>query len=105
MERFFRVCAAIDYEEIIDLLLHRYGNLEYFMRLDIKTALRLIDKAREKEQEARFFAQWVVQLPNMTKETFVSFEAYVDRVTGRNIDTRPVYECMAEIEEIKKKFI
>ncbi len=104
MERFFRICAEVDCEEIIDLLLHRYGNLDYIMQLDIHTAMRVIEKAREKEKENRFFLQWVVQLPHMTKETYMSFDAYVDKVTGRNIDTRPVSECMAEIEEIKKMF-
>lgn len=104
MEKFFRTCGEIDEEEIIDLLLHRYGNLDYIMRSDIGTAMRIIDKAREKEKENRFFLQWVVQLPHMTKENFMSFEAYVDKVTGRNIDRRSVYECMAEIEEIKKRF-
>lgn len=105
MEKFFQTCNGIDEEEIIDLLLHRYGNLEYIMQSDIETALRIIDKAKEKEKENRYFLQWVVQLPNMGKENFVSFEEYMNRVTGRNIDKRPVYECMAEIEEIKKKFI
>ncbi len=104
MEKFFRTCSGIDEEEIIDLLLHRYGNLEYIMQSDIETAERIIAKAREKEKENRYFLQWVVQLPNMSKENFVSFDEYVDRVTGRNIDNRPVFECMAEIEEIKKKF-
>ena len=104
MEKFFQTCSSIDAEEIIDLLLHRYGNLEYIMQSDIETAERIIAKAREKEQENRHFLQWVVQLPNMSKENFVSFDEYVDRVTGRNIDKRPVFECMAEIEEIKKKF-
>lgn len=104
MEKFFQTCGSIDEEEIIDLLLHRYGNLEYIMQMDIGSAMRIIDKAREKERENRFFLQWVVQLPNMTKETYMSFESYVDKVTGRNIDTRPVSECMAELEEIKKMF-
>ena len=104
MEKFFRLCTQINQTELIDLLLHRYGNLEYFMQLDIDTAMSVIDKAREKERENRFFLQWVVQLPKMTQETYMSFESYLDRVTGRNVDTRPVYECMEEIEEIKKKF-
>ena len=104
MEKFFRTCSKIDEAEIIDLLLHRYGNLEYIMQSDIETAERIIAKAREKEKENRYFLQWLVQLPNMSKENFVSFDEYVDLVTGRNIDNRPVYECMAEIEEIKKKF-
>lgn len=105
MEKFFQTCNGIDEEEIIDLLLHRYGNLEYIMQSDIETAMRIVDKAREKEKENRYFLQWVVQLPNMNKESFVSFDEYVDRVTGRNVDNRPVYECMEELEEIKKKFI
>lgn len=104
MEKFFRICSEIDEEEIIDLLLHRYGNLEYIMRSDFETAGRIIAKAREKEKENRFFLQWLVQLPHMTQETYVSFDSYVDRITGRNIDKRPVYECMSEIEEIKKLF-
>ena len=105
MEKFFQTCSSIDEVEIIDLLLHRYGNLDFFMQSDLQTAQRIIEKAREKERENKFFLQWVVQLPNMTKETFISFESYVDKVTGRNIDTRPVSECMAELEEIKKKFM
>ena len=74
------------------------------MQTDIETALRIIEKAREKEKENRYFLQWVVQLPNMTDENYISFDGYVDRVTGRNIDKRPVAECMAEIEEIKRMF-
>ena len=105
MEKFFQTCSEIDAEEIIDLLLHRYGNLEYIMQADIEHALRIIEKAREKEKESRYFLQWVVQLPNMTQENFVSFEAYVDKVTGRNIDKRPISECMKELEEIKMKFM
>lgn len=104
MEGFFRLCKEIDETELIDLLLHRYGNLEYIMQLDINTALHVIEKAKEKEKENRYFLQWVVQLPNMTQENYMSFEEYVDKVTGRNIDKRPVYECMQELEEIKKMF-
>lgn len=106
MEGFFRSLDAFtkEEEEIIDLLLHRYGNIDYIMQMEIELAAKIIDKAKEKEQENRYFIQWAVQLPNMTKETYISFEDYVDKVTGRNIDTRPISECMAEIEEIKKKF-
>lgn len=74
------------------------------MQSDIDLSMRIIQKAKEKEQEQRHFMQWVVQLPNMTDETYVSFSDYVDRVTGKNIDNRPVAECMKEIEEIKKMF-
>lgn len=105
MESFFRTCSGINEEEIIDLLLSRYGNIDYILQLDIDSAARIIAKAREKEKEKRIFAQWVVQLPHMTKENYISFDDYFDKVTGRNIDNRPISECMAEIEEIKKKFV
>lgn len=104
MGKFFQTCNEIDPEETLDLLLHRYGNIEYIMRLDFAASSRLIKKAIEKEKENRYFLQWVVQLPNMTKENYVSFEAYLDKLTGRNIDKRPTSEIMAEIEEIKKLF-
>lgn len=104
MEKFFRTCSKIDEVEVIDLLLHRYGNLDYILQSDIELAEKIIEKAKEKEKEKRYFLQWVVQLPNMTDETYTNFSSYVDRVTGRNIDKRPVEECMKEIEEIKKKF-
>lgn len=105
MEKFFRLCKEIDEAELIDLLLHRYGNLKYIMQMDIDSALKVIEKAREKEKENRYFMQWVVQLPNMTSETYISLDDYIDKVTGRNIDKRPIFECMAEIEEIKKMFM
>lgn len=104
MESFFRACNSLDETEIIDLLLHRYKSLDYIMQMDIESAERLIAKAREKEKESRYFLQWVVQLPNMTSETYISFSEYMDKVTGRNIDTRPISECMKELEEIKKLF-
>lgn len=103
--KFFQTCSGIDEEEIIDLLLHRYGDIDYILHLDIETAERVIAKAKEKERENRFFLQWVVQLPRMTDETYISFDSYLDRVTGRNIDKRSVAECMAEIEEIEKRFM
>ena len=52
MERFFQTCSSIDEEEIIDLLLHRYGNLEYIMQSDIETAERIIAKEENAEKVA-----------------------------------------------------
>lgn len=75
------------------------------MQSDIDLSMRIIQKAKEKEQEQRHFLQWVVQLPHMIPdENYISFNDYVDRVTGRNIDNRPVTECMKELEEVKKMF-
>ena len=73
------------------------------MQTDIQTGLSLIFKAMEKTREERLFQQWVVQLPWMGKENFVSFADYKDRVTGANIDRRSVAEIMAELDEVERE--
>ena len=57
----------------------------------------------EKEREDRCFQQWVVQLPYMDEKTFVSFEAYMDKLTGANIDRRSVAEIEADLEEVERQ--
>ena len=57
----------------------------------------------EKEREARFFQQWVAQLPYMSEKTFVSFADYKDKLTGANIDRRSVAEIMAELDEVERQ--
>ena len=53
MEKFFQTCSGFDEEEVIDLLLHRYGNLEYIMQTDIETAEKIIAKAKDKEKKEK----------------------------------------------------
>lgn len=58
----------------------------------------------EKEREARIFQQWVVQLPIMSYTgKLVSFSEYKDRVTGANIDRRPVAAIEAELAAVEKE--
>lgn len=61
-------------------------------------------RAQEKERDERFYRQWLVQLPFMNEENYISFADYVDRLTGKNIDTRPAEVILAEIDEIEKEF-
>lgn len=63
----------------------------------------MILRAKSQEQEARFFQQWVVQLPWMDQEHFVSFADYKARVTGANIDRRSVAEILAEADEAERQ--
>lgn len=60
-------------------------------------------KALEQERDDRLFQQWVVQLPLMGTDNFVSFADYKDRVTGANIDRRSVAEIWAELDEVEKE--
>lgn len=72
------------------------------MQLDGDTGLGLIIKALEQERDDRIFQQWVVQLPHMG-DNFISFADYKDRLTGANIDRRPVAEIMAELDEVERQ--
>lgn len=85
------------------MLLHRYHSIEYILQLDADTGCALILKAQEQERDDRIFQQWVVQLPLMGPENFVSFANYKDNVTGANIDRRPTAEILAELDEIERE--
>jgi hypothetical protein len=85
------------------LLLHRYHNIDYILQLDADTGCALITKALEQERDDRIFQQWVVQLPLMDKDNFVSFADYKDKVTGANIDRRSTAEILAELDEVEKE--
>ena len=63
----------------------------------------LILKAAEKNREDRFFLQWVAQLPWMTKDNFISFADYKDKLTGANIDRRSVAEIMKDLDEVERE--
>ena len=67
------------------------------------TGLGLILKAKEQERDERIFQQWVAQLPTMALAGKpVSFSDYRDKVTGANIDRRPVAEIMAELDALEQ---
>ena len=87
----------------LDLLLHRYHNIEYILQLDVKPGLALILKAIEKDRDDRLFQQWVTQLPWMGQDNFISFADYRDRVTGANIDRRSVAEIEADLARAEQE--
>ena len=73
------------------------------MQLDGDTGLGLIIKAMEQERDERIFLQWVVQLPWMGKENYISHADYKNKLTGANIDRRSVAEIMAELNEVERQ--
>ena len=60
-------------------------------------------KALEKERDDRIFQQWVVQLPLMGKDDFVSYADYKDTITGANIDRRSTADILAELDEVERE--
>lgn len=61
---------------VTDLLLHRYGNIEYILRLPFSEGIKLIAKAKEREYEQRVWEAWVIQLPYADKDNFKPYEEY-----------------------------
>ena len=85
-------------------MLHRYHNIEYVLQTDIDLGLSLIDKAVEKNREERLFQQWTAQLPIMAFTGEVeSFADYKNRVTGANIDHRPIAAISRELDEVERE--
>ena len=104
MESFFQVCISFgDEVEVKELILRRYNNIDYIFSMEVLDFLLFLQKAKEKELEEQIRQQWIIQLPHMTKDNYVSFSDYYDRVTGRNIDTRPADAIIKEIEELHRR--
>lgn len=78
-------------------MLHRYGNIQYVFRLPAKRAIKLINKAIDEDRKQRFFMQWLMYLPFMTKDNYVPFEEYYEQTKVPQIDTRPKDEIMREL--------
>jgi len=67
------------------------------MHLPMNHAIKLIAKAIDEERRQRFFMQWVMYLPYMTKENYVPFEEYYEQTKVPQIDMRPKDEIMRDI--------
>lgn len=59
--------------------------------------------AQDRELDERIYAQWLVQLPMMNSDTYISFTDYRDKLTGANLDLRPAEDIIAEIEEAHRR--
>lgn len=84
-------------------MLHRYHNIEFVLQLDINTGVALIIKAMEEKREERLFQQWTAHIPVMAfSGEVISYADYKARVTGANIDRRPVSVLEKELDEVEK---
>lgn len=75
------------------------------MDLDVDTFLGLLKALPAREREDRAYQQWCAMLPYMSMQMieYVSFDEYLGRQTGQNIDMRPRDEIIKEIEELHKR--
>ncbi len=85
--------------ETLDLLLRNYNDCGRVLSMPYKDAIKLVAIINERERRERFYRQWLMYLPNMTKDTYVSFADYYEQVTVPSIDTRPTEVIMRELLE------
>lgn len=106
MENFFKISNSIDLVEVEELLLSRYSNLDYILNLGFYEGYEIILKAYSKESENRAWERWLVDYRNMTKDNFISFEEYKEKLFAPNIIQEKYLtkeELLKEAAEIERK--
>ena len=72
--------------------------------MDYKSAIKLINKAYEKDLEDKVYQMWLTLYPNMDKNNFISFEDFKAKVMIPNIQSLSSAEdVLKEVSEIRKK--
>lgn len=106
MAWFFSVACGVDSEtEIIDSFAERYGwTVTEIGELDTDIAYHLLAEIKQKNREKRAWEQWLELLPYMVLKymNFIEYEDFKNRLCGSDIDTRPIEEIMADVEEVRK---
>lgn len=73
----------------MDLLLHRYGNVDYILQMDIEDGFELIVEAYKQTQEDKLWELYLVDKPNFTEETYMDWEQYKAKAY-ENVEEKPV---------------
>lgn len=71
--------------DILDLLLRRYRDIDYVLRMPYLDGMKLINKAFENEQDEIIYERWLTLYPYMEikKIHFISFKDYKRKLTGK----------------------
>lgn len=99
---FYEGCK-IDYYRMIDLFLHRYGGIDALLPMPFIDFVRLHNVAQEEKIREENYLAWVQLYPHMDKKSFISFDDFNAKATGKIIDTRPSEDILAEVAEIRRK--
>jgi len=69
------------------------------MRMPYQRAIKLIERALEKETEEFYYRLWLARYPNYTPETYETFQEFYDKARPKKIeyDMRDKDELMSEI--------
>lgn len=63
--------------------------------------MRLLKKAERQEKREYYYRQWLMLLPHMTEETYVTFDDYYTERQEPQIDLRSKEEIMKDIYGVK----
>lgn len=102
MEKFFTISSSLDLIDTQELLLKKY-DINYIFKLDFLEGFELITKAYEKELESKLWDRWLIEYKYMSKDNFITFEDYVDKMLGRDKDTTSKEDLLKMASEIEKK--
>ena len=84
MEEFFKDSSSLDLVNVEELLLRKY-DINYILNLEFEEGYEIISKALEKEVEEKLWDRWLIDYRNMTKDSFISFEDYKNKLLGVSI--------------------
>ena len=106
MAWFFSLACGVDKEaELIDSFAERYGwTVSEISELDTDVAYELFAEIRTKKREERAWEQWLELLPHMVlkRMNFIEFEDFKNRISGSDIDIRPIEEIMKDVNEVRR---
>lgn len=79
--------------------------MSFIMSLPANTGIDIYIKAVEKNTERQVWEQWLAAYPNMTKETFISFNDYFKKMKQpqNTNDNRSDDEIIQDAENILKR--
>ena len=89
-----------------DLLLKRYGNIDYVLHLPLRRGLKLLVKAQEEDTKEYAFRIYLAKYPNMDKSNFRTFNEFWEEIKPQNVvqDTRSKDDIMQELLAVEQKF-
>lgn len=104
MEKFFLIGSQINEIELKELLLRRYGRIN-FPEMKFNEFIEFIVLAITNERKDKIREEYLALLPILIKSGhYMTFDKFYDESTGANIDWRPIDEIMKEVEEIQERF-
>lgn len=72
--------------------------------MEWESALKLINKAYEKDFDNKVFSMWLTLYPNMDEKTFVSFSDYKSKLIDPTTNTSSsMNDILKDVVEIRQK--